>query len=440
MCGSITTSFSLNEQYDAFIGHAKTSFEGPYKFYRGLKRSYREITDSHYYEALLPFLKGVQKLHYSAELIFDNFFPEAELTGIQKIIVEKTLFVLLGAAEVASATKNFTNIIKVFNLPKDICKKIAKLQEAVKSQDPEKIWSARLNMFPLAKEIFDAPEKIYKFYDVFVKFAPTSIGELITPLKPIASICKQFSTPLSVISLILSVVGPIIHVRSCYSTTELVDMFDAKYSRAFIKEYSNKYGWNAPTQSLKHLSNAKLKKIVHQIEIEYSVPEKASLLLEIQHKANVAYINKVHKEVQKDKSIIENQFNVIFTKSDAEEKIEKTFFDKLNAQHIQNDPVRASAIAKSLKERLNDKVSSDKFALATKVMGLVPSILSTIVTIAAFYAPHLILAATLTPIASALAGVLAFALVVDIFYRHYQEQFFVENMKSLTKKSPPPAA
>lgn len=449
MRASTTTSFSFNEQFDAFKSHVNYSLKSPYRIYKGVKRSYKKITESHYYEALQPFLKSVQKLHYSAELIFNKFLPEAELTGIQKFVVEKTLFVLLGAADIASATKNFTNILKVFCLPVDIYKKFAKLQEAMTSQDPEKIWSARLNMVPLAKDIFDAPEKIYKFCDVITKFTPTLVCEWMAPLNPLvrplvtplANLFKQISTPFSVVSLILSIVSPIIHVRNCYSTTELVDMFDSKYSRTFIKEYSNRgelNNLNIPTE-LKQLSTSKLKKYVRKIEVALSDPEKVNLLREIQHKANIAYINKIHKEVNKDKNIIENQFSVVFKKTSKEEKIQKTFFDKLNSQRIQNEPARAAAIVKNLKDRLNDKVSSDKFALATKVISLVPSILSTVVTLAAFYAPALILGATLTPIASALAGVLAFALVVDIFYRHYQEQFFVESMEALTKKNPPGA-
>lgn len=410
---------SLSAHFGAFKRGVEASFNAS-------ARMYNEITDSHYYEATLPFLKGVQKLHYVAKLLFNEFLPETELTGFQKIVIDYTLSALLGAAEVASKLKNFTNILKVLELPGVIFKNVEKRREALDSKDPKKIWLANLKMITIAEAVFDTPEKIYKFAGLFFKSMP--------------SILKQFTIPCNVVSLVLSVAGPIICGHQCYTTAQLIEMFEAKRYRAFIKEYSNKGGLTVPNKPLSQLSTNKLKKYVLQIETELSDPEKAELLLEIDHKANIAYINKVTKEIGKDAEIIKNQFKVSLKRSDVEGKVNKTFFDKLSSKRIHDDPERAAAIVKNLDERLRDKVSSDKFSIATKFFNFIPSILNTIVAVGALYAPQIILAATLTPVAAAITGVLAFAAVVDIFYRHYQEQLFIESMEELTKKSPAPVA
>lgn len=412
MCASITT-FSLREQFDSFQGHVKAST--PY-------RIYKDITSSHYYEALLPFLKGVQKLHDVAKLLFNKFLPEAELSGIQKIAIDRTLSTLLGTAEIASKIKNFTNIIKVLELPSLIYKSLEKRRDALDSKDPEKIWLANLKMITAAEAMFDTPEKIYKFFNLFLDSIP--------------SIFKQITIPCNVVSLIFSIAGPVIRGHHCYTTTQLIDMFEAKRYRAFIKEYSNNGGLVVPNKPLKQLSTAKLKKYYHKIKAELSDPEKADLLLGIKHKANIAYINKIRKEIDRDSSIIKNQFNVVLKKSKKDEKIAKTFFDKLASKRIQDEPERAAAIVKNLNERLKDKVSFDKFSIATKFLNFIPSILSTIVAVGTLYAPQIVLGASLTPVAAAITGVLAFATVVDIFYRHYQEQLFIESMEELTKKPP----
>lgn len=408
-------SFSLSGQFEAFKCRIGASFYSP-------ARMYRAITNSHYYEAIQPFLKGVQKLHYVAELLFNKFLPEAELTGFQKIVIDHTLTTLLSAAEVASKLKNFTNILKVFELPSLIFKSIKSRRDALESNDPEKIWLANLKMFTMAEAMFDTPEKIYKFAALFFSSIP--------------AIIKEITIPCNAVSLILSIAGPIISGHHCYTTTQLIDIFEAKRYRTFIKEYSNKGGLAVPNKPLKQLSTSKLKKYVLQIEMELSGPEKTDLFLEIEHKANVAYINKIRKEIGKDSSLIKNQFKVSLKKSKGEEKVEKNFFDRLGSKRVQNEPERAAAIVKNLNERLKHKVSFDKFSIATKFLGYIPSILSTIVSVGTLYAPQIAVGATFTPVAAAITGVLAFAAVIDIFYRHYQEQLFIESMEALTKKSP----
>lgn len=399
------------------------------KAWKVIKYHFYAVTESHYYEALMPFLKGVKKLHYVAELLFDNYLPEAELTGLQKSFVNNTLFVLLGAAEIAGRFRDIVNLKKLLALPGEIIKAYDKKKSADASRDDKKIFTANLRIATVVEAIFDVPEKIYKFAGL--------IFEDVSPL------FKQITTPCSVISLILSLATALSKSHDCYETTQWIDKLESKRCRAFIREYSSRGGLSAMPGTIqqKHLPLKRLQKYVTQIEEELAGSEETGPLYEMRHKANLAYINGVYNLINKDKDIIKNQFLIKFKKVkkldvDGNKKVRKTFFEKLNPTRVlQCGNERIDLIAENLRDRLADKVSSDKFSITIKFVSFIPSILTTIVSVGTLYASQIIMAATFTTAAAAITGFLAIAAVVDIFYRHYREQLFIESMEELTKKS-----
>lgn len=414
-----TTISPLKEQLLSFGCHIERSFNSKFKKQINL---YNSAINSHYYEATLPFLKSVQKLHYVIKVLLNEYFPDAQLSGYQKIAFESFTGGLLTLADIAGKLKNITNMVKVIKLRSSIIKTKEMRKKAEKSKNPTEIWLAKLKTFTTVEAIFDTPDKIYKFIILFYK--------------PVTVVFKQITVHCSAIALIFSIAGPILNGHQCYTTSQFIDILDAKRYRAFIKEYSDAGGFAVPAVPLKNLSTAKLKEHSLQIEQELTAGGKFDHLTEIQHKANIVYINSVQKKIKKDSSLIETQFKIVSVKSETDEKTKKTFFDKLSSKRIQSEPERVSAIVKNLNDRLHHKVSSDKVSIISKCLSFIPSIFNSFVSVGTLYFPHLIVSGALAPIASAITGVLAFAAVVDIFFRHHQEQNFIESMEELVKKSP----
>ncbi len=405
-------------------------------------KSITKIQHSHYTKARKPFFKAIEKLQFLAKFFFKLFLPEIRLTGLTKSFnqcTDVTLSYLNTTFGIFDKSLNFWNVLDEFgfiptiesiimpeNRRKKSCSfliKYNKIKADLNSSNQYKKKLARLKAIKLTEWVLDIPEVTYKFCSLFVKSIPSTV--------------KQIITPVNIISLGLSIAGPFITHLECKSTAQLRNDIRAKRIRTFILGVET----SESKSELKKLSIAELLKRSNAIKKNLSAAADVDLLDRVNYESDLAFIKRVEKELKNPKlDIIKKHFDVKKIKKNGKNKLNhktcKTFFEKLSYPRIQGDRDKVAVIAKNLDQRLTEKVAFDRAAIAHKIVSLFSSIITTIVTTAALYAPHIILSVTVIPFVSGVGGTLAIVSIVELFYRHYREKDFIKNMENLTSKTP----